>query len=61
MKKSTTGQGEEYTIRCLLDQDYTKIHYRFIAVDLSRKRELDVDSRGIQQVKLVVKLKNQSV
>ena len=58
MKKSTTGQSEEYTIRCLLDYDYTKIHNRFIAVDLSRKRELDADSRGIQLVKLVGKLKN---
>ena len=36
MKKLTTGQGEDYTTRYLLDYGYIKNHYRLIAVDLSR-------------------------
>ena len=32
IRKLTTGQGEDYTTECLLDYDYTKNHYRLIAV-----------------------------
>ena len=38
IRKSTTGQGEDYTTGCLLDYDYIKNHYRLIAVDLSRQK-----------------------
>ena len=37
--KSTTGQGEDYTIGCLLDYEYIKNHYRLIAIDLSRQKK----------------------
>ena len=36
IKKLTTGKSEDYTTRCLLDYDYTKNHYKLIAVGLSR-------------------------
>ena len=36
IKKLTTGRSEDYTTRCLLDYDYTKNHYKLIAVGLSR-------------------------
>ena len=48
--KSTTGQGEDNTAGCLLDYDYIKNHYRLIAVDLSRQKELDVDLKAIQEI-----------
>ena len=38
IRKLTTGQGEDYTIGCLLDYEYIKNHYRLIAVDLSSKK-----------------------
>ena len=48
--KITTGQGEDYTTGCLLDYDYIKSHYRLIAVDLGRQKELDANPKAIQQI-----------
>ena len=33
-------------------------HYGLIAIDLSRKKELDADPKAIQQIKFVGQLKN---
>ena len=57
IRKLTTGQGEDYTIGCLLDYNYIKNHYRLIAVDLSRQKELDADPKAIQQIEFVGQLK----
>ena len=54
IRKLTTGQGEDYTNGCLLDYEYIKNHYRLIAVDLSRQKELVADSKAIQQIEFVV-------
>ena len=35
IRKSITGEGEDYTTGCLLDYKYIKNHYQLIAVDLS--------------------------
>ena len=35
-----------------------KNHYKLIAVDLSRQKELDTDTKAIQQIEFVRKLKN---
>ena len=37
---------------------YIKNHYRLIAVDLSRQKELDADPKAIQQIEFVGQLKN---
>ena len=37
----------------MLDYDYIKNHYRLIAVDLSRQKELDADPKAIQQIEFV--------
>ena len=58
IRKLTIGQDEDYTTGCLLDYDYIKNHYRLIAVDLSRQRELGTDPKAIQQIELVGQLKN---
>ena len=52
-----TRRGEDYTTGCLLDYDYVKSHYKLIAVDLSRQKELDVDPKAIQQTELIGQLK----
>ena len=35
----------------------SKNHYRLIAVDLSRQKELDADPKAIQQIEFVGQLK----
>ena len=57
LKKLTVGQGEDYTTVSLLDCDNIKNYYRFIAVDLSRQKELNADPKSIQQTEFVGKLK----
>ena len=41
----------------MLDYDHIKNHYWLIAVDLSRQKELDADSKPIQQIESVWQLK----
>ena len=41
---------EEYTTGSLLDYNYFKKHYKLVAVDLSKQKELDADPRAIQQI-----------
>ena len=44
----------------MLDYQYFKDHYNLIAIDLSKQKELDADSREIQQIKFYGMLKNKS-
>ena len=60
IRKSATGQGEDYTTGCLLDYQFFKGHYNLIAVDLSKQKELDADSRAIQQIEFYGMLKTNS-
>ena len=41
----------------MLDYEYVKNHYRLIAVDLSRQKELDADPNGIEQTEFAGQLK----
>ena len=56
IRELTTGQGEDYTTGCLLDHEYSWL----IAVDLSKKTQLDADPNAIQQTELVGQLKNEN-
>ena len=47
LKKVMIGKGEDYTAGSLLDYDYFLKHYKLIAVDLSKQKELDADLRAI--------------
>ena len=60
IRKTGTGQGNDHTIRCLLDYQYFKNHYQLIAVDLSKKKELDAYSRAIQKIEFHGMLKTNS-
>ena len=44
------GKGEDYTTGSLLDFNYFDKHYKLVAVDLSKQKELDADPRAIQQI-----------
>ena len=50
LKRVMIGKGEDYTTGSLLDFDYFKKHYKLVAVDLSKQKELDADPRTIQQI-----------
>ena len=49
VRKISTGQGDDYTTGFLLDFAYFKDDFRLIAVNLSKQKALDADSRAIQQ------------
>ena len=50
LKKVMTGKGEDYTTGSLLDFNYFDKHYKLVAVDLSKQKELDADPRAVQQI-----------
>ena len=50
IRKIATGQGDDYTIDCLLDYPYFKDSYKMNAVHLSKQQALDADPRAIQQI-----------
>ena len=50
IRNISTGQGDDYTTRCLLDFAYLEKNCRLIAADLTKQKALDADSRAIQQI-----------
>ena len=48
IRKLTTEEGGNYTTGCLLDYNYIKNHYRLIAIDLRRQKELDADAKAVK-------------
>ena len=50
LKKVMIGKGGDYTAGSLLDYNYFKKHYKLVAVDLSKQKELYADPRAIQQI-----------
>ena len=52
LKKVMIGTGEDYTTGSLLDYNYFDKHYKLVAVDLSKQKELDANPRAIQQIEL---------
>ena len=60
IRKTATGQEDDYTTGYLLDYQYFKDHYQLIAVDLSKQKELHADSRAIQQIEFRRMLKTNS-
>ena len=50
LKKVRIGKGEGYTTGSLLDYNYFKKHYKLVAVDLSKQKELAADPRATQQI-----------
>ena len=61
IRKISTGKGDDYTTGCLLEFSYFKKNYRLIAVDLSKQKALDADSRAIQQIICTGKIKAKEV
>ena len=60
LKKVMIGKGEDYTKGSLLYYNYFDKHYKLVAVDLSKQKELDVDPRAIQQIEFKYMLQTDS-
>ena len=60
LKKVMIGKGEDYTTGSLLDYNYFEKHYKLVAVDLSKQKELDADPRAIQQTEFKYMLETNS-
>ena len=60
LKKVMIGKGEDYTTGSLLDYNYFDKHYKLVAVDLSKQKELDADPRAIQQIEFRFMLETNS-
>ena len=60
LKKVIIGKGEDYTTGSLLDFNYFDKHYKLVAVDLSKQKELDADPRAIQQIEFKYMLETNS-
>ena len=58
IRKTSTGQGDNYATGCLLDFAYFETNYRLIAADLSKQKALDADSRAVQQIICTDKIKS---
>ena len=56
IRKIATGQGDDYTIRCLLDYPYFKENYKMIAIDLSKQQALGADPKASQQINFTANL-----
>ena len=50
VRNASTGQGDDYKTDSFLDYAYFKDNYKLVAVDLSKQKTLDADSRAIQQI-----------
>ena len=61
IRKKSIGQGDDYTTGCLLDFSCFEKNYRLTAVDLSKQKVLDADSRAIQQIIFTGKTSQASV
>ena len=56
IRKFATGQGDDYTIGCLLDYPYFTDSYKRIAVDSSKQNELDANPSAPQQINFTANL-----
>ena len=61
LKKVMIGKGEDYTTGSLLEISYFDKHYKLVAVDLSKQKELDADPRAIQQIEFKYMLGTDSI
>ena len=57
IRKIATGKRDDYATGCLLDYQCFKDHHQLIAVDLSKRKELEADPRAIQQIEFYGMLK----
>ena len=58
IRKTATGQGDDYPTRCFLDYLYFKEYYKLISIDWSKQIKLDAVPKAIQQINFARNLNN---
>ena len=53
IRKIATGQGDDCITVCLLGNNYFKVYYKMIEIDLSKHQELDADPKAIKQIDFI--------
>ena len=61
VKKTATGNRDDYTTGCLLDYAYFDKKYKLIPADLGKQKALDADPRATQQIVFTGEVKTNSV
>ena len=56
IRKTATGQLDDYTTGCLLDYPYFKETYKMIEIDLSKQQALHIHPRAIHQINFTANL-----
>ena len=56
IRRTATGQGDDYTAGSLLDYSYIKENHKIIAIYLSKQQAFDVNPRAIQQINFTANL-----
>ena len=56
IRKTSSGQGDDYTTGCLLDYNYFKVCYRRIAISLKKQQALNADPRELLLLLLLLLL-----
>ena len=56
IRKTATGQENDYTTGCLLDYSYFEEIYKMTEKDLSKHQALDTNPRAIQQINFTANL-----
>ena len=56
IRRTATGQGDDYTTVCLLYYSYFRENYKMITIDLSKQQVLDADPRAIQKINFTANL-----
>ena len=60
IRKTATGQRNDYTTSCLLDYPYFKEHCNLTAIDLSKRQKLDADPKAIRKIEFAGNLKRKA-
>ena len=60
LTKVMIGKGEDNTTGSLFDFNYFDKHYKLVAADLPKQKELDADPRAIQQIEFKYMLRTNS-
>ena len=56
IRKTITGQCDDYTTGCFIGYIYLKKHCTLIAINLIKKQKLDADPKAIQQINYIMKI-----